>query len=80
MSLYLNASKDIAPGIKVDAYINEIQVWIGNRIEYVWFCNNIDQARYHWVGAVAAAKRLAVKAAARAKEDEINDILNKFAA
>jgi len=78
--MYLNFSKEISPGIKIDGHINEIQVWIGNRIEYVWFCNNMDQARYHWITAVAAAKRLAVKAAARAEAEEIEDILNKFAA
>jgi len=59
--MYLNASKEIATGVKVSAHINEIQVWIGDRIEYVWFCNNIAEARYHWIGAVAIAKRIASK-------------------
>lgn len=57
--LNLNAIKNIADGIQVVAIINEIQVRVHGRIEYVWFCNNIKQARYRWLCAVDNAKRLA---------------------
>lgn len=60
----LNASKNITAEIKVVARLNEIQVRIGDRVEYVWFCNNINEARYRWVCAVDAAKRLAERVAA----------------
>jgi hypothetical protein len=60
----LQASKQITESVKVVASINEIQVWKFDRIEYVWFCNNIDQARERWVYAVDAARRLADRIAA----------------
>ena len=60
----LNASKNITAEIKVVARLNEIQVRIGERVEYVWFCNNINEARFRWVYAVDAAKRLAERVAA----------------
>ena len=59
----LNASKKITDQITVIARSNEIQVTVGDRVEYVWFCNNINDARYRWVCAVAAAKRIAKIAA-----------------
>ena len=59
----LNASKKITDQITVIARSNEIQVTVGDRVEYVWFCNNINDARYRWFCAVAAAKRIAKIAA-----------------
>ena len=55
----LQASKQITENIKVVANANEIQVWVSDRIEYVWFTNNIEQARERWVYAVGVAKRRA---------------------
>lgn len=60
----LNASKQITDSIAVVATINEIQVRVGDRVEYVWFCNNIQQARHRWLYAVEAAKRIAAMASA----------------
>ena len=60
-ALNLNASKQITAEIKVVAIVNEIQVKNGDRVEYVWFCNNIQQARSEWVYAIDAAKRLAMR-------------------
>lgn len=57
-ALNLNATKEITTEIKVVATLNEIQVRIGQRVEYVWFCNNINEARYRWSCAVDAARRI----------------------
>lgn len=60
----LHASKQITNDISVVALLNEIQVRVGDRVEYVWFCNNIEEARRRWVQAVDAAKRLNERMAA----------------
>lgn len=62
-ALNLSASKQITAEIKVVAIVNEIQVRNGDRVEYVWFCNNIQQARSEWTYAIDAAKRLAMRLA-----------------
>ena len=54
----LTASKKITAELSVVADGNEIQVRIGDRIEYVWFCNNIEQARAMWLYAVSKARRM----------------------
>lgn len=59
----LHASRNITAEIKVVAKVNEIQVLVGSEIEYVWFCNNIGEARFRWLCAVGAAKRLALRLA-----------------
>lgn len=55
----LNASKKITEQIEVAASVNEIQVRINNKVQYVWFCNDINEARYRWSCAVELANRIA---------------------
>ena len=55
----LNAIKQITESVSVVATMNEIQVTISGRVEYVWFCNSIEQARGKWRYAVDVAKRIA---------------------
>jgi hypothetical protein len=63
-TMTLHARKQITNDIAVVALLNEIQVRVGDRVEYVWFCNNIEEARCRWVQAVDAAKRLNERMAA----------------
>jgi hypothetical protein len=55
----LSATKQISDTVSVVASINEIQVKISGRVEYVWFCNSIQEARGRWLYAVDVAKRIA---------------------
>jgi hypothetical protein len=59
----LAARKQITDTIAVVAILNQVQVRIGDRVEYCWFCNAIPQARSRWVEAVAAARNLASRLA-----------------
>ena len=43
---------------------NAVTVWAPKRVEYVWFCNSIQEARGRWLQAVDAAKRLNERMAA----------------
>ena len=63
-TMNLAACKQIADKITVVATGNEIQVRVGIRVEYVWFCNSIQEARGRWLQAVDAAKRLNERMAA----------------
>lgn len=63
-SLNLSASKNITDKIAVVATVNEIQVRVCDRVEYVWFCNNINEARYRWQCAVDVARRISAAVAA----------------
>jgi len=53
--------KKITDQISVVRIGNEIQVRIGDAVEYVWFGNNINEARGLWVYAIDAARRLAAR-------------------
>jgi hypothetical protein len=60
----LNATKQITESVSVVAILNQIQVRIGERVEYVWFCNNLNEARYRWSCAIEAARRVSSLTAA----------------
>lgn len=63
-TMNLAVCKQIADKITVVATGNEVQVRVGIRVEYVWFCNSIQEARGRWLQAVDAAKRLNERMAA----------------
>jgi len=54
----------ITSEISVVRIVNEIQVRIGEAVEYVWFCNNAGERAFRWECAIDAANRLAGRVAA----------------
>ncbi len=58
------SNKKITSEISVIKIANEIQVRIGERVEYVWFCNTAGELAWRWEHAIDAAERLAKRIAA----------------